>query len=100
MEPIDSPSPVATTTSASGETKILQDRTVLQQPHLPKPLPGPLYVAKYDYDALEDGNLSFKKDEWLYILDDSEGNWWLARSKLSGIEGYVPSNYIKTHDHE
>ena len=99
MKPIHFPSPVATTTSASGETKILQDRIVLQQPHLPEPVPGPLYVAEYDYDARTYEGLSFKKDELLYILDDSQPHWWLARSQLSGREGYVPSNFInKTYE--
>ena len=55
---------------------------------------APLYVAKYDYDARTDEDLGFKKGELLYILDDSEGNWWKARSKASNKEGYVPNNYI------
>ena len=58
------------------------------------PAPGPLYVAKYDYDARTDEDLGFKKGELLYILDDSEGNWWKARSKVNSKEGYVPNNYI------
>lgn len=30
----------------------------------------------------------------LYIISTDEGDWWFARSKDTGKEGYIPSNYV------
>lgn len=53
-----------------------------------------MFVALYDYDARTDEDLSFRKGELLEILNDTQGDWWLARSKASKQEGYIPSNYV------
>ena len=53
-----------------------------------------IFVALYDYDARTDEDLSFKKEEHLEILNDTQGDWWYARSKTSKLEGYIPSNYV------
>ncbi|VIO96015.1 protein-tyrosine kinase, putative [Brugia malayi] len=54
----------------------------------------PLFVALFDYDARTDEDLSFKKDELLYILNDMQGDWWYAKSKTTNLSGYIPSNYV------
>ena len=53
-----------------------------------------IFVALYDYDARTDEDLSFKKGEHLEIINDTQGDWWLARSKATKQEGYIPSNYV------
>ena len=53
-----------------------------------------IFVALYDYDARTDEDLSFKKGEYLEILNDTQGDWWYARSKTTREEGYIPSNYV------
>lgn len=53
-----------------------------------------IFVALYDYDARTDEDLSFRKGEHLEILNDTQGDWWLARSKRTRQEGYIPSNYV------
>lgn len=56
-----------------------------------------LFVAMYDYDARTDEDLSFKKGDLLEILNDTQGDWWFARSKTprtGKLEGYIPSNYV------
>ncbi len=67
-------------------------------PTLPKPPPPeanyPVYVGKYDYDSRTDDDLSFKKGDLMYIISTDEGDWWFARSKDGGKEGYIPSNYV------
>lgn len=70
-------------------------------PPIPEPdVPGPsaasakIFVALYDYDARTNEDLSFRKGEHLEILNDTQGDWWLARSKVSRQEGYIPSNYV------
>lgn len=52
------------------------------------------FVALYDYDARTDEDLSFKKGEVLEILNDTQGDWWYARSKSTKNCGYIPSNYV------
>ena len=52
------------------------------------------YVALYDYDARTDEDLSFKKSDFLEILNDTQGDWWYAISQSTGKKGYIPSNYV------
>jgi fyn-related kinase len=54
----------------------------------------PQFVALYDYEARTDEDLSFKKAEILEILNDTQGDWWYARSRTTKLEGYIPSNYV------
>jgi len=74
-------------------------------PDSARPLPDPVdvnssgahtktFVALYDYDARTDEDLSFKKGEHLEIINDTQGDWWFARSKATKMEGYIPSNYV------
>ena len=58
------------------------------------PVNYPIYVGKYDYDSRTDDDLSFKKGDLMYIISTDEGDWWFARSKDNGREGYIPSNYV------
>uniref|UniRef100_F1L251 Tyrosine-protein kinase n=2 Tax=Ascaris TaxID=6251 RepID=F1L251_ASCSU len=60
----------------------------------PIPKAAPIFVALFDYEARTDEDLSFKKDELLYILNDMQGDWWYAKSKTTGQAGYIPSNYV------
>ena len=53
-----------------------------------------VFVALYDYDARTDEDLSFKKGEQLMIVNDTQGDWWYAKSKSTKLEGYIPSNYV------
>ncbi|XP_045687059.1 tyrosine-protein kinase Blk isoform X4 [Phyllostomus hastatus] len=50
-------------------------------------------VALYDYMAVNDRDLQMLKGEKLQILKES-GDWWLAKSLITGREGYVPSNFV------
>ncbi|XP_036744999.2 tyrosine-protein kinase Blk isoform X1 [Manis pentadactyla] len=50
-------------------------------------------VALYDYNAVNDRDLQLLKGEKLQILKGA-GDWWLAKSLITGREGYVPSNFV------
>lgn len=89
--------------SANAPLQLPQHETIrnVPMPPIPEPeLPGPslggakIFVALYDYDARTDEDLSFRKGEHLEILNDTQGDWWLARSKATKQEGYIPSNYV------
>ena len=54
----------------------------------------PLFIGKYNYSSRTDDDLGFEKGELLYIIDKTEEDWWLARSKDTGQEGYIPNNYV------
>ncbi|KXN70042.1 hypothetical protein CONCODRAFT_7435 [Conidiobolus coronatus NRRL 28638] len=58
----------------------------------------------YDYESYEEGELSFKEDDILYILDDSDSEWWKAITELNVEEtaqnsGLIPFNYIEEVDY-
>ncbi|KAB1255956.1 Tyrosine-protein kinase Blk [Camelus dromedarius] len=50
-------------------------------------------VALYDYNAVNDRDLQMLKGEKMQILKE-DGDWWLAKSLITGREGYVPSNFV------
>lgn len=52
-----------------------------------------IVVAKWDYTAQQDQELDIRKNERLFLLDDSK-NWWRVRN-ASNQTGYVPSNYVE-----
>ena len=54
----------------------------------------PVYVAKHTLEGQEEGQLSFKKGDIMYIVSTDEGEWWFARSKETGKEGYIPRNFV------
>lgn len=69
-------------------------RAPVVNPAEPEQPSARIFVALYDYDARTDEDLSFRKGEHLEILNDTQGDWWLARSKRTRQEGYIPSNYV------
>ncbi|NXW85149.1 YRK kinase, partial [Alopecoenas beccarii] len=57
-----------------------------------------LFIALYDYEARTEDDLSFQKGEKFHIINNTEGDWWEARSLSSGTTGYIPSNYVAPVD--
>ena len=54
----------------------------------------PIYFAMFDYSKRVPEDLSFKKGDLMFIINTGDGDWWKARLKDSGREGYIPSNYV------
>ncbi len=52
-----------------------------------------LAVAKHDFNGLDRGDLAFKRDEVLVILQQ-QGNWWTAARQDYSQVGKVPKNYL------
>lgn len=52
-----------------------------------------IVIAKWDYTAQQDQELDIRKNERLWLLDDSK-TWWRVRN-TSNKTGYVPSNYVE-----
>ncbi|NXJ56992.1 YRK kinase, partial [Spizaetus tyrannus] len=57
-----------------------------------------LFIALYDYEARTEDDLTFQKGEKFHIINNTEGDWWEARSLSSGTTGYIPSNYVAPVD--
>ncbi|TMS18854.1 Proto-oncogene tyrosine-protein kinase Src [Larimichthys crocea] len=56
------------------------------------------FVALYDYESRTASDLTFRKGDRLQIVNNTEGDWWLARSLTTGESGYIPSNYVAPSD--
>ena len=54
----------------------------------------PLFIAKYDYKSRTNTDMSFKKGDQLFIINDDNKDWWFARAKHSDQKGRVPSSYV------
>lgn len=56
-------------------------------------------VAKHDFNATADDELSFRRSQILKILNmEDDMNWY--RAELDGKEGLIPSNYIEMKNHD
>ena len=53
-----------------------------------------IYTALYDYEARTAEDLSFSKGDLLQVTNNTDGDWWQARSVKTGKTGYIPSNYV------
>ncbi|KAG0214139.1 hypothetical protein BGX28_002655 [Mortierella sp. GBA30] len=64
-------------------------------PPVPKRIGVKTAVALYDYDAQQEGDLSFRQDDRIEIVErtaDANG-WWTGR--LNGRQGVFPGNYVQ-----
>lgn len=62
-----------------------------RQSYIPQ---GPIFIALFDYEQRTNEDLSFTKGERLEIINNTDGDWWQARSLDTFREGYIPSNYV------
>ncbi|KAK6488702.1 tyrosine-protein kinase Blk-like isoform X1 [Huso huso] len=56
-----------------------------------------IVIALHNYEPVNEHDLQFNKGDKLKILKDN-GDWWLAKSLVSGKEGYIPSTYTTRLD--
>ncbi len=53
----------------------------------------PTYVqALFDFDPQEEGELGFRRGDFIQVLDNSDPNWW--KGGCHGQTGMFPRNYV------
>lgn len=50
-------------------------------------------VALYSYEAQNEDELNFEKDDIITIISHEEPSWW--KGELNGKVGLFPSNYVE-----
>ncbi|RXG57450.1 Osteoclast-stimulating factor 1 [Armadillidium vulgare] len=73
----------------------MANRTPVRRAPAPPPLrKGSVqaFEALYSYKSTKPNELSFEEGDLLYVLDQSDANWWLARQDKS--EGLIPSSFV------
>nr|XP_036880732.1 growth factor receptor-bound protein 2-like [Manis javanica] len=62
------------------------------------PPPAVQAIAKYDFRATRDDELSFKRGDILKVLNKNcDWNWYKA--ELNGKDGFIPKNYVEMKPH-
>jgi len=56
--------------------------------------PAERVQALYNFEAEEEGELSFTKGTVLTVLDKPDPNWWMGMD-TNGSRGLIPSTYVK-----
>jgi hypothetical protein len=74
----------------AGQARLEEEKRVAEAEAAAKQM---FAVAEYDYEAQEDGELSFKEGDRIKVTDKSDKDWW--RGTLNGREGEFPANYTK-----
>ncbi|XP_041105655.1 intersectin-2-like isoform X1 [Polyodon spathula] len=59
----------------------------------PAPMPVCQVIAKYDYAAMKEDELSFSKGQLISVLNKDDLDWW--KGELNGATGFFPSNYVQ-----
>ncbi|CAD8186969.1 unnamed protein product [Paramecium octaurelia] len=52
-------------------------------------------IAKYDYKAQKDIDLSFKKGDQIKLLKKTTNGWWYGEDK-NQLKGYFPHNFVQS----
>ncbi|XP_023177047.2 abl interactor 2 isoform X1 [Drosophila hydei] len=94
--------PAAGTSSASGNISLLDvisgkvDALALSNGSsgYVDELEVPYAIALYDFDGVEEGDLSFRENEKIYLVDQPTEEWFRGRSR-TGCEGLFPVNYVE-----
>jgi hypothetical protein len=48
-----------------------------------------VYIARRDYRAGDEDELSFSKGEQIFVAREDDDGWWLAVRQVDGAVGYV-----------
>ncbi|KAI9017328.1 hypothetical protein BC832DRAFT_588596 [Gaertneriomyces semiglobifer] len=62
----------------------------------PRPPPGSVVEAVYDYRGTSDTELDFSAGDRFQILTSDTNDWWLVKGLGNkNVQGYIPANYVQ-----
>lgn len=67
-------------------------------PPAPPPPSKPVVArarALYRYQAADDRDLSFERDDRVAVHEYMNDDWWMGRNERTGAEGIFPKNYVQ-----
>ncbi|KAI0125166.1 SH3 domain-containing protein [Xylariales sp. AK1849] len=90
--PIPSPAPPAY--NATGPPSLPQRNNA---PPLPPPSKPVIAQAKalYKYNAADDRDLSFEREDRILVHEYMNNDWWMGKNQRTGAEGIFPKNYVE-----
>lgn len=56
--------------------------------------PDRITHALYDYIAQQEDELDLVEDEMVFLVDDSDSDWWIVAKADGSAQGLVPSTYV------
>jgi B lymphoid tyrosine kinase len=59
---------------------------------------GGNYIVLFDYEKATKDDITIRKNDYLFVIDKSHSDWWLAKNLRTLETGYVPFNYITSVD--
>ncbi|KAI1100990.1 SH3-domain-containing protein [Jackrogersella minutella] len=56
--------------------------------------------ALYKYQAADDRDLSFERDDKIAVFEYMNDDWWMGRNSRTNAEGIFPKNYVELENNE
>ncbi|KAI1437824.1 SH3 domain-containing protein [Xylaria sp. CBS 124048] len=56
--------------------------------------------ALYKYQAADDRDLSFERDDQIAVHEYMNDDWWMGRNERTGAEGIFPKTYVRVDQNE
>ncbi|KAI1374896.1 SH3-domain-containing protein [Hypoxylon crocopeplum] len=94
--PAPSPAPPAYSTTGPPS---LPARTGPPAPPPTKPVVAHV-KALYKYQAADDRDLSFERDDKIAVYEYMNDDWWMGRNNRTNAEGIFPKNYVEIDNSE
>lgn len=76
-----------------GKGAVLSARDLTTNPRAPLQSLNKRGIALYDFEKVEENEITLHEGEEVYLDDDTDENWWYGRNAM-GNEGYFPANFI------
>lgn len=57
-------------------------------------LPGSIVKALFDFDGMDESQLTLKKDDLIIVLESDESGWCQGKMSSDGRKGWYPADYV------